>query len=130
VLASSHTGLPYAQVIPDAPGRRLVVNNGAAGLPNFAGSTYGVITRLSSDPRVPADSLYGTTVGGLRCDAVAVRFDLDAWTARFLARWPPGSPGHRSYYTRITGGTHLRLEQAARGGVRLTAGRQVAADLP
>jgi hypothetical protein len=28
---------------------------------------------------------------------------------------------HRSYFGRITGGTHLRLVQAARGGVQLTA---------
>ena len=123
VLASSHTGLPYAQAVPDGRQHRLVINNGAAGLPNFAGTSYGVITRLSSNPRVPADSLYSTTVGSLRCDALAVRFDLEAWTARFLAQWPPGSPGHRSYFTRITGGTHLRLDQAARGGVQLTARR-------
>jgi hypothetical protein len=123
VLASTHTGLPYAQAVPDGPRRRLVINNGAAGLPNFSGASHGVITRLSGDPRPPADSLYGITIGGLRCDALPVRFDLDEWTARFLAQWPPGSPGHRSYYHRITGGTQLRLEQAARGGVRLTAGR-------
>jgi hypothetical protein len=123
VLASTHTGLPYAQAVPDGPRRRLVINNGAAGLPNFAGTSHGVITRLSGDHRPPADSLYGATIGRLRCDALPIRFDLDQWTARFLAQWPPGSPGHRSYFTRITGGTRLRLEQAARGGVRLTAGR-------
>lgn len=123
VLASAHTGLPYAQADPDGPRRRLVINNGAAGLPSFAGTTHGVITRLSSNLRPPADSLYGITIGTLRCDALPVRFDLERWTARFLAQWPPGSPGHRSYFTRITNGTHLRLEQAARGGVRLAAGR-------
>jgi hypothetical protein len=126
VLASTHTGLPYAQAVPDGRGRRLVINNGAAGLGNFAGTTFGVITRLSSDPRPPAGSLYGTTVGALRCDAVALRFDLDRWRARFLAQWPPGSPGHRSYLTRLTRGTHLRLQQAARAGVRMT----VAAEQP
>jgi hypothetical protein len=123
VLACTHTGLPYAQAIPDGRRRRLVINNGTAGLPNFAGTTHGVITRLSGQLRPPADSLYGTTVGSLRCDAVPVRFDLQEWTARFLAQWPPGSPGHRAYFPRITGGTHLRLEQAARGGVRLTTER-------
>ncbi|HEV2894721.1 MAG TPA: hypothetical protein VG411_13270 [Actinomycetota bacterium] len=123
VLASTHTGLPYAQAVPDGPRRRLVINNGAAGLPSFAGTTHGVITRLSSNLRPPADSLYGITIAALRCDALPVRFDLERWTARFLAQWPPGSPGHRSYFTRITNGTHLRLEQAARGGVRLAAGR-------
>jgi hypothetical protein len=121
VFASTHTGLPYAQIVPDGRDRRLVVNNGAAGLGNFTGTGYGVITRLSGDPRPPADSLYGTAVGALRCDAVALRFDLGEWTARFLAQWPPGSPGHRSYFTRLTCGTHLRLPQAARAGVRLRA---------
>ena len=98
----------------------LVVNNGTAGLPNFIGTGYGVVTRLSTDPLPPANSLHGTTVGALRCDAVALRFDLDRWTARFLAQWPPGSPGHRSYFTRLTRGTHLRLRQAARAGVQIT----------
>jgi hypothetical protein len=98
-----------------------VVNNGAAGLGNFAGTTHGVITRLSSDLQPPADSLYGITIGTLRCDALPVRFDLGGWTDRFLAQWPAGSPAHRSYYTRITRGTHLQLQQAARDGVQLTA---------
>jgi hypothetical protein len=119
VLASSHTGLPYAQVVPDGRGRRLVVNNGAAGLASFAGTGFGVATRLSGDPRPPADSLYGAGVGALRCDAVPVRFDLDRWTRRFLDQWPPGSPGHRAYWARIGGGTPLRPGQAARAGVRL-----------
>jgi hypothetical protein len=121
VFASTHTGLPYAQAIADGRRRRLIINNGAAGLPAFAGTTYGVMTRLSSDPRPPPDSLYGTAVGALRCDALPVRFDHQRWQKRFLAQWPPGSPGHRSYFGRITGGTHLRLVQAARGGVQLTA---------
>jgi hypothetical protein len=115
VFASTHTGLPYAQVVPDGRHHRLVINNGAAGLPNFAGTTYGVITRLSSDPRPPADSLYGIDIGGLRGDALPVRFDPARWNERFLAQWPPGSPGHRSYFTRITRGTDLELRQAVRG---------------
>ena len=49
--------------------------------------------------------------------------DPDHWRARFLAQWPPGSPGHRSYLSRITNGTQLRLDQAARAGARLMAGR-------
>ena len=105
----------------DGARRRLVVNNGSAGLGNFADTTYGVITRLSSDPQPPADSLYGISLETLRCDAVPVRFDLALWTARFLAQWPPASPGHDSYLARITQGTQLRLHQAARGDVKLAA---------
>jgi hypothetical protein len=106
-------------VVPDGRRRRLVINNGSAGLACFADTTYGVITRLSDSPRPPADSLYGTTVGTLRCDALPVLFDDADWVARFVAQWPPGSPGHRSYFGRITSGTHLRLEQAARAGAEL-----------
>jgi hypothetical protein len=120
VFASTHTGLPYAQVIPDGRHGRLVINNGAAGLPSFAGTSYGVMTRLSDDPRPPADSLYGVSIGGLRGDALPVRFDPAWWKERFLAQWPPGSPGYRSYFTGITHGTHLQLHQAARDGVQLT----------
>ena len=120
VFACTHTGLPYAQVVPDARHPRLVINNGAAGLGNFAGTTYGVMTRLSSDPRPPADSLYGISGSSLRCDALPVRFDPARWKEHFLAQWPPGSPGHRSYFTRITRGSHLQLQQAARDGVQLT----------
>ena len=120
VFASTHTGLPFAQVISDSGHSRLVINNGSAGLACFADTTYGVLTRLSSSQQVPADSLYGAPIGGsLRCDALPVRFDLARWTERFLAQWPPGSPGHHAYSGRITGGTHLRLEHAARGGLDL-----------
>jgi hypothetical protein len=110
-----------AQAVPDGRRRRLVVNNGAAGLGTFAGTTHGVITRLFSDSQPPADSLYGITIDTLRCDALPVRFDLATWTDRFLTQWPAGSPAHRSYYTRIIRGTHLQLQQAARNGVQLTA---------
>jgi hypothetical protein len=117
VFACTHTGLPYAQAVPDGERRRLVINNGAAGLPAFAGTGYGVITRLSSDLQPPADGLYGSTVGAVRCDALPVRFDVSWWKRRFLAQWPPGSPGHRAYFARLTGGTQLHLHQAARDGV-------------
>jgi hypothetical protein len=118
VFASTHTGLPYAQDFLVMGHQRLVINNGSAGLGNFAGSSHGVITRLSSDPRPPQDSLYGITIGGLRCDAIPVRFDPAGWRARFLAQWPPGSPGYQSYFQRIKGGTSLLPEQAARGRVK------------
>jgi hypothetical protein len=47
--------------------------------------------------------------------------DPASWKGRLLAQWPPGSPGHRAYRSRLTGGTPLRLHQAARTGVQLTA---------
>jgi hypothetical protein len=122
VFACTHTGLPYAQDLADQQGRRrLVINNGCAGLANFAGTTFGVITRLSTNPQPPADSLYGITIDSLRGDALALEFDPAWWTARFTAQWPQGSPAHDRYFGRITGGTQLRLQQAVRGTVTQTA---------
>jgi hypothetical protein len=86
-----------------------------------AGERVGI---LYGDPEPPADSLYGTTVGSLGCHALPVRFDPERWKERFLAQWPPGSHGHRSYFARITRGTGLRPQQAARAGVQLTAHRE------
>ena len=121
VFACTHTGLPYAQDLTDHQGRRrLVINNGSAGLPNFTGTTFGVITRLSTDPQSPADGLYGITLDGLRCDAVPLAFDLHWWLARFTEQWPQGSPAYDRYVARITGGTPLRLQQAIRGAVTQT----------
>jgi hypothetical protein len=122
VFACTHTGLPYAQDLADHDGRRwLVINNGSAGLANFTGTSFGVITRLSSSPQPPADSLYGISIDGLRCDAVALAFDLDWWRAHFVTQWPPDSPAHQRYLTRITQGTPLRLRQGIRGTVTQTA---------
>jgi hypothetical protein len=120
-FASTHTCLPYARDF-DVEGRqRLIMNNGAAGMANFTGTTHGVITRISIDPRVPGDSLYGIRLGAVRFDALPVRFDLARWVARFLANWPPGSPAHLSYFERIVGGPKFALSQAVGGRVECYA---------
>lgn len=117
VIASTHTGLPYAQDQLVDGRRRLVVNNGSAGLANFRGTTFGVLTRISADPTPPPDALYGTALGALGCAAVPIPFEVDGWTQRFLRAWPVGSPAHRSYFDRIVHGPGLDLHQAARGTV-------------
>jgi hypothetical protein len=122
VFACTHTGLPFAQDLTDHKGRRrLVINNGSAGLPSFIGTSFGVITRLSTNPQPPADSLYGTTLDGLRCDALPLVFDLAWWLEHFTAQWPEGSPAYDRYLERIRGGTQLRVHQAVRGTVTQTA---------
>lgn len=102
VFASSHTCLPALRAFDFEAGRAVVANNGAAGMPNFAGESFGLVTRIST--RRAAHALYGTTVAGIFVDAVAVRYDAAAWQARFLASWPEGSEAHQSYFRRITQG--------------------------
>lgn len=103
VVASSHTCLPVLQPIPDGPREAVLVNNGAAGLPNFRATRYGLVTRISVGARA-LDAIYAAAVGGTRVEAIPVRYDTAAWQRRFLEQWPAGSDAHLSYYGRICAG--------------------------
>lgn len=115
VLCSSHSCLPAAVELACDGGSRILMNNGAAGMPNFLGSTHGVITRISSCTQEPADSLYGTVLEGVRIDAIPVRYRQTAWRTRFLRTWPPGSDAHASYGTRIEQGPQCLPDDALFG---------------
>lgn len=110
VFACSHTCLPVLHDRP-GPGRLTVINNGAAGMPNFRGTRFGVITRIAGYPS-PHPSLYGVDRDGVRVDALAVHYDTDAFLRRFTSRWPAGSPAHLSYYRRIMDGPEHDLADA------------------
>jgi len=109
VFASSHSCLP---VLQSFAGNRALINNGAAGMPNFARTRYGLATRISVTPSAAA--LYRLPLGAVVVEAIAIAYDADAWTARFLRQWPAGSDAHASYYARIADGPGYRLEQAVR----------------
>jgi hypothetical protein len=116
VFASSHTCLPVLQRFP---GRRAIVNNGAAGMPNFRGTQYGLATRISAAPS--RDALYGLRVGAVHVEGVALRYDAAAWERMFLEMWPDGSDAHSSYYDRISRGPAYPVEQALRNVHALAA---------
>jgi hypothetical protein len=126
VFACTHTGLPYAQRFVVDGRAHLVVNNGSAGMPNFAATRFGVITRISAHGRIPKASLYGCRLDGLRVDALAVHYDHKAWLRRFLRDWPEGSPAHASYHRRLVDGPDFSLRQAARDGVTIYAEQEQA----
>ncbi|KPK04796.1 MAG: hypothetical protein AMJ64_12850 [Betaproteobacteria bacterium SG8_39] len=119
VFASSHSCLP---VLQGFSGDRALVNNGAAGMPNFAATRFGIATRISVAPSAAA--LYRMRVGALYVEAVAIDFDVQRWTQRFLEQWPPGSDAHDAYFSRILNGPRYRRAQALR---RFEAGAAVAA---
>lgn len=116
-FACTHTCFPYARVFHVDGASRIIVNNGAAGMANFTATTYGLITRISTDTHVPAHSLYGATIDRVRFDAVPVRFDHARWLGRFLANWPPNTPAHMSYFDRIVNGPRFSLRDAIGEGV-------------
>lgn len=109
VFASSHTCLPVLQTFD---GARAIVNNGSAGMPNFADTTFGLATRISVTPT--RDALYRARVGNLHIEAIAIDYDAAAWRKTFLAQWPEGSDAYQSYFKRIVDGPRYRLAEALR----------------
>jgi predicted phosphodiesterase len=109
IFASSHTCLPVLQRFD---GGALLVNNGAAGMPNFRSSPCGVATRISVFPG--AERLYSARRGEVFVEAVPLSYDFDAWQQRFLEQWPPGSDAHRSYWERMLKGPDYEVGRAMR----------------
>lgn len=109
LFASSHTCLPICRTVP---GGRILINNGAAGMPNVRGECYGVLSRIATTP-APVAPLYGLKRGTVHVDALALRYDVAAWQTRFLAQWPPGSAAHLSYFDRLCNGPDYALSDAA-----------------
>jgi hypothetical protein len=103
-FASSHTCLPTFRRFADGASQHIVINNGAAGMPNFSHTQYGLITRLSIHPAAEGVAQYGAVIDGVHIDAVPVHYDHARFEAAFLASWPPGSPAHHSYFDRIANG--------------------------
>lgn len=114
VFASSHTCLPVATDCESPRGRCVLINNGAAGMPNFERTTCGVITRIASHASSRGKPLYTTRLDSLLIEALPVHYDPVRWLEYFSANWPPGTAVHRSYYRRITQGPRYALGEAVR----------------
>lgn len=112
VFASSHTCSPVMQDFMTAQGRVVLANNGAAGMPNFRNTHHGLFTRISR--RAAEDAVYGTTLDGIRIDAIPLSYDVAGFERAFLANWPAGSPAYESYYRRITAGPSYDIANAVR----------------
>jgi hypothetical protein len=112
IFASTHTCLPALRrfALPQRH-QGVVINNGAAGMPNFMDKPGGLLTRISvhASPHAP---LYGTELGGVFIDSLQIEYDRALWQAAFLANWPSGSDAHESYFSRIDQGPNYALAQA------------------
>ena len=114
IIVSSHTCLPVALTLDTALGRCAVFNNGAAGMPNFRDTQFGIITRIAATPAPQVTPLYGTRIGSIHVEALPVHYDPARWQRDFLSNWPAGSAGHVSYYPRMTRGPAHTITDANR----------------
>lgn len=112
LFACTHTCLPALRSFANATGRaKIVINNGAAGMPNFAGERSGLLTRIGRFPS-PHRPVYGLHRDGVYVDALAIPFDAARWESLFLANWPAGSDAWLSYFQRIKNGPQFAPAQA------------------
>lgn len=112
IFASSHTCLPVALEFDTPRGTCALINNGAAGMPNFLGTRHGVITRIATRPSSRVDPLYALRAGAAYIEALPLHYDHARWLREFLANWPQGSPAHASYGQRICQGPAYSPMQA------------------
>jgi hypothetical protein len=110
IFASTHTCLPVLKVFEEGT---VLVNNGAAGMPNFRDRMYGLASRISLFPS--RNAVYSIRQRGVFIEAVPLFFDRRAWQERFLAQWEAGSDAHRSYWDRIISGPGYDLANAFPG---------------
>jgi hypothetical protein len=97
------------------PGRAfapIVLNNGAAGMPNFRGDGAGLLTRVAVRAFNGPQRRFGLVREGIHMDAIAVPLDSRLWAQQFLQQWPEGSDAHASYWQRITHGPAYELADA------------------
>jgi len=112
LFASTHTCLPALRQFRFGDRSGVVANNGAAGMPNFAATHFGLVTRIALEPFAGPEKLYGLGTAGVHVEALRLDYDQARWRERFLSRWPEGSPAHESYFRRISQGTRFTLAQA------------------
>jgi hypothetical protein len=115
-FACTHTCLPVFQRVarPGAATPGWVFNNGAAGMPNFAGDSAGLFTRIATRPLEGPASRVHLQLGDVHVDAVALDVDPAQVQRHFLAQWPPGSDAHASYFERIVAGPDYHADHVIR----------------
>src|SRR5689334_16648994 len=114
VFASTHTCLPALRAFElDSRRTGIVANNGAAGMPNYAGTRFGLVTRIGSAPFAGEGRETGVAAAGVYVDAIRVEYDHERWHARFTASWPEGSPAHASYHRRMLEGPRFARRAGA-----------------
>jgi len=113
VMATAHTCAPAAL----AQRGRTVINNGAAGMPNFSGRLFGLATRIADTQN--KNALYRMSWRNLYVEALPILYHHEAFLEWFDGIWPGESPAEQSYRDRIVSGPAFSINEALLGGFSL-----------
>lgn len=126
-LAVTHTCLPFSQDFYDSVNlkRYVIVNNGSSGMPNFANTSFGLLSRISLFPLPTSSSslksLYSYQTSNLYFDSLIIEYDSSQFIKQFLSNWSSNSPAYLSYFGRIQSGPNFQIHQAVRGNFKLNS---------
>lgn len=113
IFACTHTCSPVLSSMANGEGQEcVIINNGAAGMPNFSHAIHGVLTRIGTSPHQGDHTLYATKIDDVYVEALRVAYDDAGWRSAFLEQWAPGSAAHTSYWRRIRHGPQYELSRA------------------
>lgn len=110
IFATTHTCAPVCTKLSNG----IVINNGAAGMPNFKNSHFGLITRISSTKH--HDALYRGKIGEVYVEALPLKYDNQAFIKWFDSLWPKDSAASISYRNRIVSGPNENIDTAILSG--------------
>ena len=113
VIISSHTCLPVFCHATDTNGEdKLLLNNGAAGMPNFRNKNFGIIIRISSSKSIDEKVLYRKKIKNYFFEAIKLEYSNKNFIKEFLINWPSKSSGYKAYFDRISNGPSFDLSES------------------
>lgn len=112
ILASTHTcGTAF---LYSRDQQKIISNNGAAGMPNFSGTDFGLVTRIASSSS--EEAVYSQSIAEnnqkMYVELVPVRYEQKNYVQWFDSIWPKGTPAEKSYRNRIIKGPPATLKDA------------------
>ena len=105
VIISSHTCLPvFCSATHKNGEEKLLLNNGAAGMPNFKNKNFGIVIRISSGKSPDNKVIYRKKVKNYFFEAIKLEYHNKNFINEFLSNWPSKSAGYKAYFDRIING--------------------------
>ncbi|MBG9980552.1 hypothetical protein [Facklamia lactis] len=113
ILATTHTcGTAF---LYSDDHQKIISNNGAAGMPNFKGTNFGLSTRISISNR-NKHAVYSQSITKnnqkIYVELVPIQYSQNKYIKWFDSIWPKGTSAEKSYRNRIIKGPNITLNDS------------------